>query len=238
MREEDQNLNYGRHILQEWLSTIKPSSVLDVGVGHGADIETVRSKFPEASCFGIESNKYYADYARQQNIAISEINIERSLFPYDDEFFDLIIANQVFEHMKDIFWCLDQISRTLKQGGYFYFGVPNLASLHNRILLLMGKQPTCIRNSSPHVRGFTPDDVIETFNACWPNGYEVIAFQGSNFYPLPPSLAKPLAKVAPSLSVSIFYLLKKKRTYCGEFVKYPIDMETNFYLGQEINHKI
>ena len=66
-------------------------------------------------------------------------------------------------------------------------------------------------------------------------GYEVIDFKGSNFYPFPPFIAKPLAKALPNMAWSIFFLLKKTKDYNDEFIKWPIEkrLETNFYLGKK-----
>jgi len=60
-------------------------------------------------------------------------------------------------------------------------------------------------------------------------------FKGSNFYPFPPLLAKPLAKIFPNMAVAIFFLLRKTRSYNNEFIEYPIRMnlETNFFTGDK-----
>ena len=71
------------------------------------------------------------------------------------------MANQILEHTKEIFWILDQVSTVLKEGGHFLLGVPNLASLHNRLLLAFGRQPSPIQNNSAHVRGYTKPDVLQ-----------------------------------------------------------------------------
>ena len=111
--------------------------------------------------------------------------------------------------------------------------VPNLASFHNRILLLLGKQPTSIQNHSAHVRGYTKPDLMR-FIKIW-DGYDLMDFQGSNFYPFPPIIAKPLARIFPRAAWSIFLLLKKTKEYNDEFIKWPIEksLETNFYLGEK-----
>jgi len=94
------------------------------------------------------------------------------------------------------------------RGGLVIVGVPNLASLHNRIMLLLGEQPSCIEVLSSHVRGFTAPSFkrfIET------DGYfNVLETRGSNFYPFPSSVSKYLSKLFPTLSVGIFFLIKRK----------------------------
>jgi SAM-dependent methyltransferase len=236
--DTDTHLNYGREILTRWIETIPVTSVLDIGAGHGADLGIVSKRYPAARLEAIESNVHYANALRAGGLAVTECNLERARLPFADATFDLVMANQILEHIKEIYWLLDQISRVLKVGGHFYVGVPNLASLHNRILLLAGRQPTCLNNASAHVRGFTKHDLLRTLDLCWPKGFEAVGFRGSNFYPFPPSIAGPLARLAPQFAVTIFVLLRKSREYRGEFLDHPVDMETNFFLGERIHHVV
>jgi SAM-dependent methyltransferase len=105
-------------------------------------------------------------------------------FPFDDGSFDIIIANQILEHTIELFWIFHEITRVLKKGGgKLIIGVPNLASLHNRFLLSIGRQPTSIKSASAHIRGFTKPDMVCFVNTCWPGGYKLVKWGGSNFYP-------------------------------------------------------
>jgi SAM-dependent methyltransferase len=129
---------------------------------------------------------------------------------------------------------LHEISRILKKGGNLIIGVPNLASLHNRLLLLLGEQPSCIQNNSAHIRGYTKKDILKLLDSCFPGGYKLKQFKGSNFYPLPSFLAKPLAHVFPDFAWSIFLRLEKQKPYNKQFLEFPVEnqLETNFYLGK------
>ncbi len=65
------------------------------------------------------------------------------------------------------------------------------------------------------------------------NGYKLIDFKGSNFYPFPPFLARPLAGMFPSSAWGIFFLLHKTKEYTREFLDY-LDLqklETFYYRG-------
>jgi hypothetical protein len=84
--------------------------------------------------------------------------------------------------MKELFWIAHQVSRVLRVGGSFVIGVPNLASLHNRVLLALGRQPTSIRSASAHVRGFTKPDLAAFLGDCFPGGYRLDGLAGGNFY--------------------------------------------------------
>jgi hypothetical protein len=147
----------------------------------------------------------------------------------------VILINQVFEHVKDVFWILNEISRVLKVGGHLIVGVPNLASLHNRFLLLMGKQPTSIKNNSAHLRGYTKSDFRNLLNAGFTDGYSLAGFGGSNFYPFPGPIAKPLAGLIPTMAWGIFMNWKKEKAYKNEYLVYPIEkqLETSFFLGEK-----
>lgn len=231
----DRSLNYGRHIIAEFLADVQPvNSVLDIGAGSGSDLLLARKFNSQCQLFALESCSYNVQMLTASGIKATLANIERDRFPFDDGTIDIVIANQILEHAKDIFWIYHEASRVLKVGGKFIIGVPNLASMHNRLLLLFGRQPSPIQSNSAHVRGFTKVDLIRFVDCCFPGGYQLVNFRGSNFYPFPSSIAKPLARLVPNMAWGIFLLLEKKRSYHQEFLEYPIDndLETNFYLGQ------
>jgi len=158
----DRHLNYGRHVIEFFAKKIKTySKVLDIGAGNGDDLMIYRKINPEAELFALEFYQPNISILEEKGIKACLCDIERDRFPFEDCTFDIINANQILEHTKEIYWIFHEISRTLKVGGYLVIGVPNLASLHNRILLLLGKHPTCIKSNSAHVRGFTKYDILK-----------------------------------------------------------------------------
>lgn len=123
------------------------------------------------------------------------------------------------------------MSRVLKKGGVAIIGFPNLASLHNRLLLLFGDQPTCIRMPDPHVRGITKGAFYQFVTT---DGYfEVEQITGSNFYPFPPRFANILATAFPSLAISLFFLCRRSNK-AGKFIDVlnTRSYETNYFTGQ------
>ena len=142
-----------------------------------------------------------------------------------------MVANQILEHTKEIFFIVAEVGRILKPGGRFIIGVPNLASFHNRIALLFGKQPTTIDLLGPHVRAYTRDSFTHFLET---NGYfRAIDFKGSNFYPFPPSISKRLSQWLPEWSVGSFYLVERtdKQGYFAEILDQKF-FETPFYAGK------
>lgn len=227
----DRSLNYGRHIIENFSSSLEGvSRCLDIGAGSGADLDIIRKTHPNSELHAVESWEPNVLKLEAKNIRVTKLNFEETKLPYPDQHFDLIISNQVIEHTKEIFWTMHEITRVLKDGGHFLIGFPNLGSLHNRLLLLAGRQPTCIQNSSAHIRGFTASDLIK-FIDIFPGGYELMNRKGSNFYPFPAIVAKPLAVMLPHLAWSNFLLLKKVKPYKMDYYKqFPVvnKLETNF----------
>jgi SAM-dependent methyltransferase len=240
-------LNYGRHIIREWAadhvrvrtgSGARQFSVLDLGCGHGTDLFNVQEGIIQKTQIdpglvllsGVENYPPYILELIEKGVEVHSLDVEHDPYPGSDGSWDILIANQVLEHTKEIFWIMAEAARILKPGGEFLVGVPNMASLHNRLLLLFGRQPTCIQSLSAHVRGFTLPD----FKAFAEQGgfFKLKAYGGSNFYPFPPSISKPLSRLFPKLSWGIFFRLERTDRQ-GSFLDYlqKNELETPFYGG-------
>lgn len=239
-KEGTEYLNYGREIIQKWVYDFikekyrnthqKVFTLLDQGCGHGDDLYLISMKVkgdPELkdvslSLFGIENYEPFIRDSEEKGIKVFSINLEYDVYPLPDRSVDVIISNQVLEHTKEIFWIMEQFTRLLKPGGILCIGVPNLASLHNRILLLFGEQPTSQQSLSAHVRTFTLPDIRRLVE--W-NGYFTFKERkGSNFYPFPPFLSKYLAMLFPSLAWGLFVKFERTEKQ-GRFLEY---LERNF----------
>ncbi|HET6232606.1 MAG TPA: class I SAM-dependent methyltransferase [Longimicrobiaceae bacterium] len=230
----DKNLNYGRHVVRRFLEQARPfSTLLDLGAGTGVDLRAAREVQPDAELHAIEVWPESVRTLEGMGVRVHPIDLEKNRFPLADGSMDVVMSNQVLEHTKEIFWIFHEATRVLRTGGHMIVGVPNLASLHNRLLLLLGRQPSALQNATAHVRGYTRRDIVRFVDRVFPGGYSVRAFGGSNFYPFPPAIARPLAKALPGMAWGIFLLLRKEREYGREFVEYPVRerLETNFFLG-------
>ena len=231
----DRSLNYGREIIKDFaIQARNYKTVLDIGAGNGVDLLSYRSIENKCDLFALEAYKPNIEILNKNKIKTYDIDLEKDIFPFADNSIDIINANQILEHTKEFFWIMHETTRTLRLGGKFILGVPNLASFHNRLLLLLGKQPSCIQVDSAHIRGFTKNGIASAINNIW-GGYKMVAFRGSNFYPFSPILAKPLSRIFPNGAVTIFIMFEKVDEYKNsDFLHYPIDkkLETNYYLGR------
>jgi len=230
-------LNYGRHLIQSFIKQAMPyKRILDIGAGEGSDLVIAKRLNGTADFFAVEQCERKVAKLKSTGAGVYIVDVEREKLPFLDESIDVVIANQVLEHTKEVFWIFHEITRLLPLGGKLILGVPNLASLHNRLLLLVGRQPSPIKTASAHVRGFTKPDIMDFLNSCFPNGYILRAFGGSNFYPFPPIVARPLAYLFPTMAWSIFMLLEKVKHYDQQFLGYPMQhrLETKFWLGETV----
>jgi SAM-dependent methyltransferase len=234
----------GRHIIPAELvrlgfNTISPR-ILDVGAGYGADIINARTRLNEAgrdaSLFAVESFPSAITHLSKLDVTVVSADIERDRLPFDDGFFDVVVCNQVFEHLKEIFWITSEICRVLKSGGALMLGVPNLGSLHNRLALLVGHQPPAIHVFGPHVRGFTTHGLTGFLEMG--GGLKVKRIVGGNFYPFPPLVSRPLSRLLPSFSVSSFYILERvgKENFLNVFSTPAAGalVDTPYYRGPDV----
>lgn len=117
------------------ISRGKKLTVLDIGcfpyhIGYGLEMlgHTV---------YGISSKH---EPIQNKNIAV--LNIENEKFPYKDNFFDLVLCNEVIEHLpQSPIPAIKEIYRVTKKGGNLMVTTPNFVRSINRGKVLFGLSP-------------------------------------------------------------------------------------------------
>lgn len=102
--------------------------ILDYGCGKGSLVEAGLAK--HIDFYGVEMFSHGSGVGIKNEIdgkgllgeRIREIVDEK--IPYPDQYFDLVVSNQVFEHIPDIEPVLAEISRVTKPGGEFLCLMP------------------------------------------------------------------------------------------------------------------
>ncbi len=243
IKNKSNDLLYGRELIASWSVQYakanpqnNPIRILDFGCGNADDLNNIKNHFTKnglvIETYGIECFPPCIERATKSGVTVRSANIETDPFPFPDQYFDIIISNQTVEHTKEIFWIFSEVSRTLKSDGIVITGAPNLASFHNRILLLFGEQPSSIEMLGPHVRGFTFGSFkkfIETDSY-----FEVLDKRGSHFYPFPRSIAIFLSRLLPTASASLF-IMAKRTDKPGQFkdVLKTRFFATPYFVGQK-----
>jgi SAM-dependent methyltransferase len=97
---------------------------LDIGCSAGINTNFLGSELKDA--IGIEIDEDALKYGYSCKKPNVHFLIGDAIhLPFDDEIFDIVICNHVYEHVPDAKILMDEIFRILKPGGFCYFGAAN-----------------------------------------------------------------------------------------------------------------
>jgi SAM-dependent methyltransferase len=177
------------------------TTLLDVGCWDGAQTVRRGEILGAGRLLGAEVYPEPAREAVERGIEVAEVDLESESLPWADASVDVVVCNQVLEHLKNIWLPMSEMHRVLRPGGHAILSVPNLGSLHNRLLLAVGRQPTSVRVLGPHVRGYTLLEFTGLLE--YRGAYRVERRRGAGFYPLPSSWSAPFSAIWPGASHTI-----------------------------------
>jgi ubiquinone/menaquinone biosynthesis C-methylase UbiE len=195
---------------------------LDLGCNDGLEtIKRARVIQPK-DIYGIEIIRKQAKKAEKRdiNVWIGDLNKK---WEYPNNYFDVITANQVIEHVSDIDHFITEIKRVLKKGGYAIISTENGSSWHNIFASIMGWQifsltnicfkqggignPLGLHRSGKISRSISSLTHKTIFNYCGLKetlevyDFRVVSYLGSGYHPFFPNLGKFDARHAHYLSI-------------------------------------
>lgn len=182
-------------------------TLLDVGCWEGAFSRRCGDALGAGRLLGVEVYEQQAAEAEARGMEVARADLETGRLPWEDESVDVVLCNQVLEHLKNVWLPMSEMHRVLRRGGHAVISVPNLASLHNRALLALGRQPTSIRVFGPHVRGYAFGEFREF--VARGGAYEVERALSAGFYPLPAGWSAPLNRLWPAAGHTTVVLARK-----------------------------
>lgn len=106
----------------EYLSTLpKGSSILDVGCAEGSTIQYLQRIFGDHFIYtGIDLSETRINKAKDKNIPNSHFIVSNAeTIPFEENSFDCVLSSQVLEHVNNPDSMIKEISRVLKDSGYF-----------------------------------------------------------------------------------------------------------------------
>jgi SAM-dependent methyltransferase len=166
-------------------------TLLDIGCWDGTHTVRRGEIVGAERILGVEVYEGPAAEAADRGIEVAKLDLEVEPLPWPDRSVDVVVCNQVLEHLKNVWLPMSEIHRVLRPGGHAVLSVPNLASLHNRVLLVIGRQPTSIQVFGPHVRGFTLREFSEFVERG--GAFRIERKRGAGFYPIPSPWSAPLS---------------------------------------------
>jgi len=121
--------------------------LLDIGLGSGRYLFSI-AQVKNYELYSVEhpkmnellSKQYFQDVLAKYKINLKRVDITKEKLPYPDNEFDVIMFNNVIEHMQpaDVFPVLKEINRVLKKQGILILETPNLFSLIHRVKAVFG----------------------------------------------------------------------------------------------------
>jgi 2-polyprenyl-3-methyl-5-hydroxy-6-metoxy-1,4-benzoquinol methylase len=133
--------------------------ILDLGCGQGHFTEKIRQALIGAKVTGLDYSVSAIEYAHEH---FPEIDFEVGdayESPYARSFFDVVVCNNLWEHVPDPLFLLSRIKRTVKPGGYLIISTPSRYRIGNLVRILRGKPVALI--SRHHVTEYTVGQVKE-----------------------------------------------------------------------------
>lgn len=114
-------------VMLEYLPDLRTGRVLDIGCARGDFLTFLKQRRPGLSLFGVDA---YSD-----NVSSGDIHFFRTTLPacgFAPDFFDLVTAWAVFEHLHEPLAYFKAVAGILRPGGRFVFLVTNSESLYGR----------------------------------------------------------------------------------------------------------
>lgn len=128
-----------RKNIKSQLEVNPEAKYLDLGCNDGQETIKNANIIRTKKIYGIEIIKKQAGKAKEwgMNVWIGDLNKK---WKYPNNYFDVITANQVIEHVSDVDHFITEIKRVLKKGGYTIISTENGSSWHNIFASIMGWQ--------------------------------------------------------------------------------------------------
>ncbi|MBD3311958.1 methyltransferase domain-containing protein [archaeon] len=134
------------------LVSSSPKKILDIGCGDGWTGKLLKDEY-KAEVHGVDIAEKALKSAKKKGLKTKKFDLAKSKWPYKDDYFDLIIAGDIIEHVYDTENFVKECHRILKKGGELIISTPNINSYQNRFLVLIGKMPLWI-DYAPNLKSY------------------------------------------------------------------------------------
>jgi ubiquinone/menaquinone biosynthesis C-methylase UbiE len=109
----------------EGIKGIESGRVLEVGCGTGGFVQAIKRQIDSVDCYGCDLSNLYIRMANKSSLEeIKYVVCDAEKLPYNSESFEVVVAVDVLEHVKNVEDSLNEIYRILKPGGLFHSYVP------------------------------------------------------------------------------------------------------------------
>lgn len=123
------------------------AKLLDLGCFDGFLTKKISEKVNTKKVYGVDILDEMGRKAMKKGILVKNFDLNTK-FDFEDDFFDVINANQVVEHLYDSDNFFSEIFRVLKPGGYAIISTENGSSWCNVFAAILGWQIFSLTNIS------------------------------------------------------------------------------------------
>ncbi|HDZ61451.1 MAG TPA: class I SAM-dependent methyltransferase [Candidatus Pacearchaeota archaeon] len=154
---------------------LKSKTLLDGGCAWGYGTRFFKKKC--INTYGIDPNKDFIKIAKERYSHIKFINCGLEKTPFQNNFFDVIILNDVLEHVKDEKRVLNEMYRVLKKGGNLIITTPHkglfsFMDSDNYVFLIRTKIPKLYKKLYKMYKGEYPKKIRPGYED-WHKHYSV-----------------------------------------------------------------
>jgi len=136
--------------------------LLDIGCGQGHLTNIIKSRFPLLDVYAIDHSISAISYANSNFKGISFSVADAFHPPFPDASFDIVVCNNLWEHVPDPINLANSIHRILKTDGVLIISTPSRYRLANIINMIKGKKGVLLNKY--HITEYSVGQVIEQLN--------------------------------------------------------------------------
>lgn len=152
----------------------KDFKLLDAGCGIGSNLDSILKKYPKAKIIGIDNYNSDLEIARKFFLNRAEFILGDCLdTKLTSRSFDVVLSNQVIEHITKYDEYLNEIKRVLKPKGLLILSTPNFHNPRNVFLKLFFQKPIMRWENNQnlpkdkyrgHIKEFYEKELIDIIN--------------------------------------------------------------------------
>ncbi len=204
------------------ISCVKPQKtvkILDIGVFRGELALKRLKNIKNPDIYALDIDDEAIRSSKVLGIKAKKYDIEKGL-PFKSNFFDIVCANQVIEHVVNVDSLAQEMFRVLKPKGFLIISTENLSSWHNIFALFLGwqafsQQISSIKNignpfrlndnqfekrADIHIHIFTLKGLRELLEL---HRFKIERVFGAGYYPFFGKVSQILSKIDPCHSAFI-----------------------------------
>ncbi|MCX6744388.1 MAG: class I SAM-dependent methyltransferase [Candidatus Parcubacteria bacterium] len=121
------------------------ATLIDLGCDNGQWSNQLAEKIQTKNIYGVDIIEERLTLAEQKGIKTYSADLNNHL-PFADNYFDIVHANQVIEHISNLDLFISEIYRILKKGGCVILSTENASSWCNIFASIMGWQIFSLTN--------------------------------------------------------------------------------------------